>query len=291
MLESSKTITVNALCSPRRSDVIGGCETTWLTLPVDLRPTSIRLLGADWKRRCPYRKWSFHKFCRANLTAECFVCFLSGKYLCVVFFVVVFFLTSSWTSTSQRHLSLTQTTRKEVCHPESVAGSIFNKCGRWGDLKRAKFYSPCWSNNAGLWQSFGSLETSKQDKAASPWCQDKVSCLLTVKLEDNNTIWTVLKQILLFCVWFQMNTSLEIMDLSNENVSMVHLDAPILPEKSDMSNLTIIQTSNGSIIESDGMFLNTAAAQALSGIFVWSALLITCHQVSAEDWKRNLSFC
>lgn len=73
------------------------------------------------------------------------------------------------------------------------------------------------------------------------------------------------------------------MDLSNENVSMVHLDAPILPEKSDMSNLTIIQTSNGSIIESDGMFLNTAAAQALSGIFVWSALLITCHQVSAED--------
>ncbi|XP_054864870.1 transmembrane protein 184B-like, partial [Amphiprion ocellaris] len=27
------------------------------------------------------------------------------------------------------------------------------------------------------------------------------------------------------------------------------------------------------------MFLNTVAAQALSGIFVWSALLITCHQI------------
>lgn len=83
-----------------------------------------------------------------------------------------------------------------------------------------------------------------------------------------------------------MNTTLE-MDPSNENVSMVHLDAPIFPERSAMSNLTIIQTSNGSLIESDGMFLNTAAAQALSGIFVWSALLITCHQVRDAQMIEN----
>lgn len=43
--------------------------------------------------------------------------------------------------------------------------------------------------------------------------------------------------------------------------------------------MTIIRTSNGSLRE-DYMFLNTLAAQALSGIFVWSALLMTCHQVS-----------
>ncbi|KAG7243562.1 hypothetical protein INR49_011119 [Caranx melampygus] len=49
-------------------------------------------------------------------------------------------------------------------------------------------------------------------------------------------------------------------------------------EKSDISNMTIIRTGNGSIIE-DQMFLNTVTAQVLSGIFVWSALLITCHQI------------
>lgn len=69
------------------------------------------------------------------------------------------------------------------------------------------------------------------------------------------------------------------MDSSAENSSMVHLDAPILPDKSDISNMTIIRTENGSI-QTDQMFLNTVAAQALSGIFVCSALLITCHQVS-----------
>lgn len=66
---------------------------------------------------------------------------------------------------------------------------------------------------------------------------------------------------------------------SADNDSMVHLAAPILPVKADPSNMTIIETSNGTIIE-DQMFLNTLAAQALSGIFVWSALLLTCHQVS-----------
>lgn len=34
----------------------------------------------------------------------------------------------------------------------------------------------------------------------------------------------------------------------------------------------------------DQMFLNTMTAQAISGIFVWSALLITCHQVSLDHF-------
>ena len=88
-----------------------------------------------------------------------------------------------------------------------------------------------------------------------------------------------------FCFVFQMNISFEDMDPSAENNSIVHLDAPILPDKSDFSNMTIIRTSNGSIIE-DQMFLNTVPAQALSGIFVWSALLITCLQVSLGHFAR-----
>lgn len=77
-----------------------------------------------------------------------------------------------------------------------------------------------------------------------------------------------------------MNLSTAVMDSSTENVSIVHLDAPILPDNADLSNMTIIQTANGNI--TNQMFLNTTAAQAISGIFVWSALLMTCHQVSAS---------
>lgn len=83
----------------------------------------------------------------------------------------------------------------------------------------------------------------------------------------------------MFSVLIQMNASFQGMNSTSENDSIVHLPAPIFPEKSGISNMTIIQTSNGSIIE-DQIFLNTVAAQGLSGIFVWSALLITCHQVS-----------
>lgn len=71
----------------------------------------------------------------------------------------------------------------------------------------------------------------------------------------------------------------ENMNVSARNNNIVHLDAPIIPDESDMSSMTIIQTSNGSIME-DQMFLNTMTAQAISGIFVWSAVLITCYQVS-----------
>lgn len=86
-----------------------------------------------------------------------------------------------------------------------------------------------------------------------------------------------------------MNSSLEDMGQSAENSSIVHLDAPILPDKSDISNMTIIRTGNGSEIE-DWLFLNTVTAQALSGIFVWSALLITCHQVSLCYFPKGLYY-
>lgn len=62
-----------------------------------------------------------------------------------------------------------------------------------------------------------------------------------------------------------------------QNESLIRFASPIL-NKSDISNMTIIQTGNGTIVAHD-IFLNTTAAQALSGIFVWSALLLTCHQV------------
>ncbi|XP_062263298.1 transmembrane protein 184A [Platichthys flesus] len=70
-----------------------------------------------------------------------------------------------------------------------------------------------------------------------------------------------------------MNVSMADVDPSAGNGSIVHL-----LEKSAASNETIIQTSNGSIIR-DQMFLSTVAAQVLTGIFVWSALIITFHQI------------
>ena len=78
---------------------------------------------------------------------------------------------------------------------------------------------------------------------------------------------------------FQRGISAEDMASPTSNISIVHLDAPILPDKAVVSNMTIIRTGNGSIIE-DQFFLNTVAARGVSGIFVWTALLITCHQVS-----------
>lgn len=78
-----------------------------------------------------------------------------------------------------------------------------------------------------------------------------------------------------------MNLSSEDMASLTENNSSA-LDA----SKSGMSNMTIIVSGNGAIIQ-NGMFLNTVAAQVLSGIFVWSALLITCHQVSMHHFTKG----
>ncbi|XP_041134418.1 transmembrane protein 184A-like isoform X2 [Polyodon spathula] len=46
----------------------------------------------------------------------------------------------------------------------------------------------------------------------------------------------------------------------------------------NVRNATLLRSGNESI-SGDRLFLNTAAAQGLSGIFVWSALLLTCHQI------------
>ncbi|XP_036390266.1 transmembrane protein 184B-like [Megalops cyprinoides] len=52
----------------------------------------------------------------------------------------------------------------------------------------------------------------------------------------------------------------------------------VFSNKTDVKSVSIVRTGNGTIME-DEIFLNTTTAQALSGIFVWSALLITCHQI------------
>lgn len=80
-----------------------------------------------------------------------------------------------------------------------------------------------------------------------------------------------------------MSFSAEVMASPAENGSIIHLDAPILPDKSDVSNMTIIRTGTGAILE-DQFFLNTVVARVVSGIFVWTALLITGHQVSLQTW-------
>uniref|UniRef100_A0A671SMD9 Transmembrane protein 184A-like n=2 Tax=Sinocyclocheilus anshuiensis TaxID=1608454 RepID=A0A671SMD9_9TELE len=50
----------------------------------------------------------------------------------------------------------------------------------------------------------------------------------------------------------------------------------MLSNITDMSNMTMIRSSNGTeVVRDDQLFLNTPTAQALSGIFVWSALIIT----------------
>ncbi|XP_016414983.1 transmembrane protein 184A-like isoform X1 [Sinocyclocheilus rhinocerous] len=54
----------------------------------------------------------------------------------------------------------------------------------------------------------------------------------------------------------------------------------VLSNITSMSNMTVIRSSNGTeVVGDDQIFLNTPTAQALSGIFVWSALIITCHQI------------
>lgn len=88
---------------------------------------------------------------------------------------------------------------------------------------------------------------------------------------------------------FQMSFPAEVMASSAENGSIIHLDAPILPDKSDVSNMTIIRTGTGAIIE-DQFFLNTVVARVVSGIFVWTALLITGHQVSLSHGLQTSMF-
>ncbi|KAL7829764.1 hypothetical protein AOLI_G00306490 [Acnodon oligacanthus] len=72
-----------------------------------------------------------------------------------------------------------------------------------------------------------------------------------------------------------MNESLE--EMTSDH-SVQDSSSLFLSNLSRISNMTVIISKNGTP-EEDQIFLNTTAAQALSGIFVWSALLITCHQI------------
>ncbi|XP_041085994.1 transmembrane protein 184B-like [Polyodon spathula] len=71
--------------------------------------------------------------------------------------------------------------------------------------------------------------------------------------------------------------------IANSSAAKVLSDvsSPLSPPFSnytDLSNATLLRSGNASV-SGDRLFLNTAAAQGLSGVFVWSALLLTCHQI------------
>ncbi|XP_061080851.1 transmembrane protein 184A [Conger conger] len=75
------------------------------------------------------------------------------------------------------------------------------------------------------------------------------------------------------------------MNMSSEEIALVHSELAEdstgrlqLFNRSAAQNMTVLHSGNKTLL-GDELFLNTTAAQALSGIFVWSALLITCHQI------------
>ncbi|XP_060799070.1 transmembrane protein 184A [Neoarius graeffei] len=69
------------------------------------------------------------------------------------------------------------------------------------------------------------------------------------------------------------------MDSSNSTSDSASRSSSLLLSNfSNRSNMTVVISENGTLVE-DEIFLTTVAARALSGIFVWSALLITCHQI------------
>ncbi|XP_041941313.1 transmembrane protein 184A [Alosa sapidissima] len=68
-----------------------------------------------------------------------------------------------------------------------------------------------------------------------------------------------------------------LLDIVN-NTEALSRSSSIVPNLTAKPNMTLIRSGNGTIL-GDQIFLNTTLAQALSGIFVWSALLITCHQI------------
>lgn len=77
-------------------------------------------------------------------------------------------------------------------------------------------------------------------------------------------------------------TTLRILSASSDkNMDNVPLPSySLLSNNTDLLNKTVIRSANGTeVVADDQIFLNTATAQALSGIFVWSALILTCHQV------------
>lgn len=77
-------------------------------------------------------------------------------------------------------------------------------------------------------------------------------------------------------------TTLRILSASSDkNMDNVPLPSySLLSNNTDFLNKTVIRSANGTeVVADDQIFLSTATAQALSGIFVWSALILTCHQI------------
>ncbi|XP_023211247.1 transmembrane protein 184B-like [Centruroides sculpturatus] len=69
-----------------------------------------------------------------------------------------------------------------------------------------------------------------------------------------------------------------------DNVTYQSSDLPVTAG-SNPETIIVKDTSdnstfgNGTIVEIPPIFLQTNAAQTISGAFVWAALIITCHQV------------
>ncbi|XP_062388947.1 transmembrane protein 184A [Sardina pilchardus] len=80
-----------------------------------------------------------------------------------------------------------------------------------------------------------------------------------------------------------MNMSTEgnvttLLDIVNNTEALSHLSS-IVANLTDKPDMASTRSENDTIPKDNDIFLNTTIAQALSGIFVWSALLITCHQI------------
>ncbi|KAJ8389654.1 hypothetical protein AAFF_G00115300 [Aldrovandia affinis] len=110
--------------------------------------------------------------------------------------------------------------------------------------------------------------------------------LLGLALKDSNiegikAMKNMIKSCQLKCVILlnsKMNSSLEDMIFDPVTSAVDSTDPLEFLNKTDIKNVTVVRSGNRTIL-GDQIFLNTMAAQVLSGIFVWSALLITCHQI------------
>lgn len=54
---------------------------------------------------------------------------------------------------------------------------------------------------------------------------------------------------------------------------------PVSPHPLIHGNDSVPAGGSSSFLDRAPIFLQTASAQTLAGIFVWTALIITCHQV------------
>ncbi|KAM4697767.1 transmembrane protein 184A [Rhinophrynus dorsalis] len=75
-----------------------------------------------------------------------------------------------------------------------------------------------------------------------------------------------------------MSTSLSSMDLTLKPSTISILVNSLGLDSQNSQNVIQFRTS-GNASSSDHLFLTTAAAKGISGVFVWTALLLTCHQI------------